>query len=509
MKNNLYFLFILFIFFLVTFVNFFFLSFFPFFSFFLHGCIWAACIRTRGQNCGAGITVWEGKGGEGKGGVSMGKMDFHTLDPRRKNPYEQQVVWEELDALRDTVASLRQRQEQQTAQWRVMSEEQQKHCTDLASIYQQLQELLLSSSDAEGKQQSGGVVTASQELLKSEICELLQNFKHHIERHTAETTRRLDGFQTCLEEIQKKMEQDNCRAARQEERLMQLEEQQRDMLRRISFVSTLDDLEQLRVTFKQQLHSQQEDTTATIQRHIASVDERCATHEVRCREEQVNFQRETHQSIEQATHLLHDRIEAFCCELKAHASSIDVKTSNLEEQTRCQMKEMLQTHFEKTCEQVREVHQELTSKHLQLVEDTMEAVEKIAHVSDDLPRRVSLLQDDITNIHDTLHRHGEILNEQCLQGSVQGAFDEVKDWLQDLECRVLSRGEFDEVLAGVDGKLAALKREFILYFPAKYPADQSIEGEGDSFVSTAAGGGGDGGGRQPSERESEKRGGHI
>ncbi|RNC50862.1 hypothetical protein TcCL_ESM12079 [Trypanosoma cruzi] len=437
----------------------------------------------------------------------MGKMEFHTLDFRRKSPYEEHVVWEELDALRDTVAFLKQRQEQQAAQWRVMSEEQQKHCTDLASIYQQLQELLLSGSDAEGKKQSGDAVTASQEFLRSEVCDLLQNFKHHIERHTAETARRLDGFQSSLEEIQKKVEHDNCRAARQEERLMQLEEQQRDMLRRMSFVSTLEDLEQLRVTFTQQLHSLQEDTAATIKRHMASVDERCATHEVRCREEQLSFQRETDQSIEQVTHLLHDQIEALCSELKTHASSIDVKTSNFEEQTRCEMKGMLQTHLEKTCEQVQEVHQELSSKHLQLVEDTMEAVEKIVHVSDDLPRRVSLLQDDIANIHDTLHRHGEILNEQCLQGSLQGAFDEVKDWLQDLESRVLSRGEFDEVLASVDRKLAALKREFILYIPAKHPAGQSIEDEGVSFVSTAAGV--SGGGRQPSERGSEKRGGII
>ncbi|ESS56911.1 hypothetical protein TCDM_12449 [Trypanosoma cruzi Dm28c] len=440
----------------------------------------------------------------------MGKMEFHTLDPRRKSPYEEHVVWEELDALRDTVAFLRQRQEQQAAQWRVMSEEQQKHCTDLASIYQQLQELLLSGSDAEGKKQSGDAVTASQEFLRGEVCELLQNFKHHIELHTAETTRRLDGFQTSLEEIKKKVEHDNRRAARQEERLTQLEEQQRDMLRRMSFVSTLEDLEQLRVKFTQQLHSLQEDTAATIQRHIASVDERCATHEAQCHEEQLSFQRETHQSIEQVTHLLHDRIEALCNELKTHASSIEVKTSNFEEKTRCEMKGMLQKHLEKTCEQVQEVHQELSSKHLQIVEDTMEAVEKIAHVSDDLPRRVSLLQDDIANIHDTLHRHGDILNEQCLQGSLQGAFDEVKDWLQDLERRVLSRGEFDEVLASVDRKLAALKREFILYIPARHPADQSIEDKGVSFVSTAAGASGSGGGgRQPSEQGSEKRGGRI
>ncbi|RNF01060.1 hypothetical protein TraAM80_07222 [Trypanosoma rangeli] len=413
-------------------------------------------------------------------------MEFRTLDPRWKSLHEQHELWEQVDALQGTVAFLSQRQEHQATQWRVVCEEQRQHCADLASIYQQLQGLLLTGVHGEARQRSGSVGVAPQEPLRREVSDLLQNFKQRIERHVTETNQRLDNMQRSLEDIQQKMKNDNCGVARQEERLTQLEEQQKEMLQRMSFTTTQDDLERLRTTVTQQLHSQQADVTAVTQRCTRSVDERFTTQETHYREEHGRIQREMRQSIEEVVHRLQGQLDNLCGELKTHASAVDVITSNLEEQTRGEVHEILTAHAAKTCEQVQDVHRELTGKHLQLVADTMNALGKMANLADELPLKVFLLQEDVVKIRDTLHSQGELLNEQCLQGSLQGAFDEVKDWLQDLERRLLGRGEFDETMAGIDKKLAALKREFISRGLAGHTTDQGIDDKGISPVAAAA-----------------------
>ncbi|RNF15856.1 uncharacterized protein Tco025E_05358 [Trypanosoma conorhini] len=419
-------------------------------------------------------------------------MEFRKLDPRRKSPfYEQQDVSERLDTLQGTVAILRQRQEHQAGQWRAVCEEQRQHCADLASIYQQLQDLLLAGGDGEARQRSGSSAGGPpQESLRGEVCELLRNFKDHIEQHTTETNQRLDNMQRSLEEMEVRAENDNRCVARQEERLTRLEEQQREMLRRLSSASTRDDLERLRATVSQQLHSQREDAAASTQRYLGNVDAQLTAQEAHYREEHRCLQRETQQSIEQAMQRLQGQLDSFSGELQTQASDIEVRASNMEERTRGEVREMLTAHVAKTCEQVEEVHRELTGKHQRLVEDTMNALGKMANLAEELPRKVFLLQEDVANIHGALDRHGEALNEQCLQGSLQGAFDEVKDWLQDLERRALGRGEFDESMAGIDDKLAALKKEFILRSLAERTTEHGINVEGDGSLSTAAGGGG-------------------
>ncbi|KEG09162.1 hypothetical protein DQ04_05701050 [Trypanosoma grayi] len=420
-------------------------------------------------------------------------MEYRTLDYRLKSLHGQRDVWEQLEELQDAVTSLRQRQEQQTAQWQVVSAEQRQHCSDLASMYQQLQELLDKAWEGDGtvleRRCNGKTATSTaaaaaaaalphHDALKSEVRDLLLNFKQHIERHTTSTNQRLDGMQRGIESIQSTLQGASSRLTQVEERLTQFEQQQRQLQQRVSCTPSFENIEELRETLTQRLQSMQEDSVSALQRSSRSVDEKLAKHETKRREEQETLHRETLQSIEEAARELQGELESVRRGLETHVVATDAKTRALEERARRHIEETLKSHVARTCAQIQEVQSELSGKHVQLVEDTMEAVERIAQVADGLPRKVALLQEDAADIRENLQRHGEVLNEQCLQGSLQGAFDEVKDWLQDLEQRALSRGEFDEALVGVDEKIAALRREFIIRSPVEHATDESDGGEG-------------------------------
>ncbi|KAH9598162.1 hypothetical protein LSM04_005430 [Trypanosoma melophagium] len=422
-------------------------------------------------------------------------MEFRTVDQRLKLLHGQHDVSERLDELQDAVALLRQRQEQQGAQWQAVSAEQRQHCSDLASMYQQLQELLAGGWEGDENARmprcAGAVAKAvtaplttmqtMHDALSSELRDVLLNFRQHIERHTAATNQRLEDMQKSIDRIEGTVEGNRDRLTRQEECIARLEQQQLQLQQRVSSTPLLEDVQQLQRTLGEQLGSVREELAAAVQRQRDGVEERLASHKAQCSGEQSVLRREALQSIDEAVRQLREELDAVRRNVEAQTAYTDATLRVSEERTRCHIEETLNSHVKQTCEQIHAVHSELSGKHLELVEDTMEAVEKIAQVADGLPGKVTLLQEDVASIHETLRRHGEVLNEQCLQGSLQGAFDEVKDWLQDLERRVPSRGELDEVLAGVDDRLAALRREFIIRGPVEeLPPGTAEDAEGNA-----------------------------
>ncbi|ORC81682.1 uncharacterized protein TM35_001091050 [Trypanosoma theileri] len=419
-------------------------------------------------------------------------MDSRTMEHRLKVLHEQRDVLERLDEVQDALALLRQRQEHQATQWQAVSAEQRQHCSDLASMYQQLQELVAGgwvgggddnvrmprcsaalASAAEGT--ATAPITAMHDALSTELRDVLLNFRQYIERHMETTKQRLDDMQKSIDRIEGTVEGNRHRFTQQEERIAQLEQQQRQLQQRLSSTPLLEDVQQLQRTLGEQLRSMQEGLTAAMQRQSDGINERLASHEAQCCGEQNALRRETLQSIDKTVEELRKELDVVRREVEAQTAHTSASLRVSEEQIRCHVEETLKSHVTQTCEQIHGVHSELSGKHLELVEDTMEAVEKIAQVADGLPGKVALLQEDVASVRETLRRHGEVLNEQCLQGSLQGAFDEVKDWLLDLERRVPTRGELDEVMAGVDDRLSALRREFIIRGPVEHPPLGTVE----------------------------------
>lgn len=412
---------------------------------------------------------------------------------RQRTSPELRVIWEHLEEINEAVALLQKRQNQQTEQWNVVSAEQKQHCSDLASIYQQLQELFFVSgcgyngnnrrSEDSGDEKSNAAMwegksngkSVTDDSLKNEISDILQSFKNRIEQHIEETNRRFDDMQKCVVTIQQSVEDDRRRFAQQEERLRRLEEREEQLRQSTSLAAKTEDVDELREELSRQLLLLTENSLLALRQHGAGVDETFANHEARRQKEQEELRQEAAKSVERAAQRLTEELSVLRHELQMQATLTSSKTCGIEERTARDVEEALRAHAVQTCQQIQDVQRELDEKHSRLVKNTTDAIANVAQTTNDLPRRVSHLQEEVGNIHSALQRHGEVLGEHCLQGSLRGAFDEVKDWLKDLERRTISHGEFDEAISKMESKIAALRQDFIMSASSQHAANEDID----------------------------------
>jgi chromosome segregation ATPase len=116
-----------------------------------------------------------------------------------------------------------------------------------------------------------------------------------------------------------------------------------------------------------------------------------------------------------------------------------------------------QTSLTTLQEALRKLEADSEKRHRKLVESTRTALAEVAKSTDGMPGVLSAVQQELTSVRETLHTHHVAIEAQRLDGTLDSAFAEVKDWLQDLERRSMSRTEIEESLLNIQTQLTALR----------------------------------------------------
>jgi len=111
-------------------------------------------------------------------------------------------------------------------------------------------------------------------------------------------------------------------------------------------------------------------------------------------------------------------------------------------------------------EALKKVEVDLDKRHKKLVESTHQAMSELVK-SPEIAGHSQLLQglqQDLQQVRETLQLHGVAIDAQRMDGNMETAFTELKDWLQDLERRTMSRSEVEEALSSLSSQLSAFKQ---------------------------------------------------
>ena len=108
-------------------------------------------------------------------------------------------------------------------------------------------------------------------------------------------------------------------------------------------------------------------------------------------------------------------------------------------------------------EALKKLEADCDKRHRKLVESTRNALADVAKNTDGTPSVIAALQTELSTVRETLHAHHVAIEAQRLDGTLDSAFSEVKDWLQDLERRSMSRTEIEESLLTIQTQLTALR----------------------------------------------------
>ncbi|KAG8342459.1 hypothetical protein ERJ75_001351600 [Trypanosoma vivax] len=402
-------------------------------------------------------------------------------------------IWEEINGLSRALAVLKQKQGLLEAQWQRTSEEQRQHCSDLASTYQHIQELVASAQlerydtsrlCVDEGQTTSPVATLLTNSVLLEVREVLLNFRRHIEQSESRTSERLDELDKNVKEVMRMLSTEREQRLEQERRLCKLEELQNQVIQRVSSVPQALNFEDVAKTLKQTLLGVQMQEMDTLSHQCSDVLDKLGEFEAQYRmlseRQQANDERQAQCSIKiDAIQKIADRLQLQVDTMREEVRARAADTVTVEEHRKSQettmrhVSEAISTYSATLSERMEALREQWEGRHMRLVEDTVSTVGKISEVADGLPRRVALLQEDLAAIQGVLHSHGEVLSEQCLHGSLHGVFEEIKDWLRDMECRIISRGELSDLMCSVDDKLSAFRRELAISGPMPHALDES------------------------------------
>jgi hypothetical protein len=109
-------------------------------------------------------------------------------------------------------------------------------------------------------------------------------------------------------------------------------------------------------------------------------------------------------------------------------------------------------------EQIKKLEAEWDKRHRRLVESTHEALSQITSDHSDGAMKYQTLRSEIQALADTVRTHTALIENHTLDGSVDGALTEVKDWVRELERRVVSRAEVEEALATLTTQVQGLRQ---------------------------------------------------
>ena len=108
-------------------------------------------------------------------------------------------------------------------------------------------------------------------------------------------------------------------------------------------------------------------------------------------------------------------------------------------------------------ESVRKVEADVERRHRRLIETTQQAITDASKQNDTTPALLATLQEEMRFVRDTLHAHSVAIDAHRMEGNLDSAFTELKDWLQDVERRMMSRTEIEDALTNLSSQFQALK----------------------------------------------------
>lgn len=104
---------------------------------------------------------------------------------------------------------------------------------------------------------------------------------------------------------------------------------------------------------------------------------------------------------------------------------------------------------------------DLDKRHKKLVESVHQALAELTKNQDEngvASATLSTVQQEVQSIRETLHHHSIAIDAQRMEGSLEGAFAELKDWLQDLERRMVSKSEVEDMVTSVTSQFHQFKQ---------------------------------------------------
>lgn len=108
-------------------------------------------------------------------------------------------------------------------------------------------------------------------------------------------------------------------------------------------------------------------------------------------------------------------------------------------------------------ESIRKVESDVERRHRRLIETTQQAITDASKQNDTTPAVLATIQEEMRFVRDTLHAHSVAIDAHRMEGSLDTAFTELKDWLQDVERRMMSRTEIEDALNNLSSQFQALK----------------------------------------------------
>ncbi|CUG92061.1 Hypothetical protein, putative [Bodo saltans] len=104
---------------------------------------------------------------------------------------------------------------------------------------------------------------------------------------------------------------------------------------------------------------------------------------------------------------------------------------------------------------------DLDKRHKKLVESVHQALAELTKGQDEngvSAATLATVQQEVQGIRETLHHHSIAIDAQRMEGSLEGAFSEMKDWLQDLERRMVSKSEVEDMVTNVTAQFHQFKQ---------------------------------------------------
>ncbi|CCW63852.1 unnamed protein product [Phytomonas sp. EM1] len=292
------------------------------------------------------------------------------------------------------------------------------HCTQLAEVCKDLENFFLHDADVfitnpvdesgfEGPSQDS---LPSPDALSDPVRNLLHNFREEIERQGERTERRLNLMETNLAELKQTISENHNQALLEVK--MCVEKYTENMLQRFSLErkASLEDLYQ------------------PLRDHIALLE------------------REITRRLDQAQCFCNEnidmRIQGLHAELAESAARKATSSAKVESIHHCVR--ALESSMQ-------EMVDKWDSQQIQLSRDVHEAHLCIQHQQDELKR-----------MNETLKEHGEQITELQRNVPLDGAFQEIKDWLTDLEKRAVNHGGMQKQKQSVEAQLAELRKDLHL-----------------------------------------------
>ena len=108
-------------------------------------------------------------------------------------------------------------------------------------------------------------------------------------------------------------------------------------------------------------------------------------------------------------------------------------------------------------EMARKLEQEIEKRHRRLVDSTQVAVAESSKGYEAVAPQIRTLQNEMLNVREQIRLQASQIDAQRNDASFEHAINEMKDWIQDIERKIITRTEVEEAVLQLSSQVASVK----------------------------------------------------